>query len=391
MLTILDLDVVGIIIVTSCTVCTLAVLAFYIEAAIYLYKRISNLYRRIAILWVLGIYPVHCVFPLIGLYIPRAALIVNTTAASYLSVSVYLFLVLVLDMYGGETPLHMHLKGTTILLKKLPLFCCCTCLPELKLKSSTIRKIKLGIYQIAVLRPAVLYFELLYWADSGYASGNISLTDPYIYLHTATAISTIIAVYCMAMLYSATKLHLQGYRIHAKFRCLQITMFLANIQSLVISIFTSTGLIPCFSPIDWEARSWWYHDFLQVYEMTIIFFAAHAFYRQEKGNVDNVVKLSYSKQGDTEATIHVSMRDARAFHGNIGSIEKAFSLTVTDDEYDNPVDVADVPADNQTADLSPIAILNPMQVESGTNMKSSEKDTGVTHRHSAPNGSMYDA
>ncbi|XP_077991733.1 organic solute transporter subunit alpha-like [Glandiceps talaboti] len=318
-----SLNTAGIVIITSCTVCTIAVVAFYIEAAIYLYRRIASKYRRYAILWVLGIYPVNCVFALIGLYVPRSALIVNLTSATYLSIAVYLFLVLILDFYGDDKELAKSIRGTRVPATKLTFCWCCKCLPDIVIKDSTVKKLNVMVYQIAVLRPIVLYCELLAWADRGYVSGVISWDDPYLYLHTATAVSTLVAVYALTVIKEATRGHLQGYRINAKFICLQLSLLFSNIQHLVIALFTSTGVIKCEPPFDFDSRSWWIHNFLQIYEMTIIFFAAHAFYRVEKGNVDSFVKMKYTKD-DSFTTMDITLHDSRGLDATIDAIENSF-------------------------------------------------------------------
>ncbi|XP_070578967.1 organic solute transporter subunit alpha-like isoform X2 [Ptychodera flava] len=254
----------GIAILTSCTVCTTVVVIFYLEAVYYLYKRIANKYRRTAVLWVLGVYPVHCIFSLIGLYVPLSYLIVNLTSSTYLSIAVYLFQVLIFEFYGSDRELYKKLEGKTLPMTELPLCCCCKCLPELTLTKKFMKRTGIMVYQIAVFRPIVLYCELIAWADRGYQSGQISWNDPYFYIITATTISTLVGVYGLSIIYAASKDLLEGFRMHAKFVCFQLAMVFANIQPLIISIFTSSGVIKCKPPIDFETRAYYKNEAMLI-------------------------------------------------------------------------------------------------------------------------------
>ncbi|XP_077870219.1 organic solute transporter subunit alpha-like [Saccoglossus kowalevskii] len=264
----------------------LITLVMFIEAVVWLVKNIPYTQRRLRIIWNLGIYPVFCFIMLMAILIPKSAVLANLTAGVYLSMAIYQFLLLILDYCDGRNTMIEKMQHTQLKLASSPVACCCICLPKIEVTRRSVFWIRMGVMQLCIVSPVVLYIAAVMWTDGNYTEGKIALDESSIYLNTFNVVSTLTAMYALGMLNNCAKQILHGFYLRPKFACIQLSLLVANVQPTVFSILGSAGAITCTQHLSAQTRAIWINDYLVICEMFLLFLVAHHYYRREKGNMD---------------------------------------------------------------------------------------------------------
>ncbi|XP_070578963.1 organic solute transporter subunit alpha-like [Ptychodera flava] len=272
-------------------VITIVVVIMFIEAVVWLIKYIPYTQRRVRMIWNLGIYPVFCCIMLMAIVIPRSSVLATLTAAVYFSMAIYQFLLLILDYCDGLNAMIEKMRNVKLKLASSPIACCCVCLPKIRVTRRRVFWIRLGVMQVCILRPVVLYIAAVLWTNGNYTPGKIAVDEAFIYLNTLSILSTFIAMYALGMLNTCAKEILTGYSLTPKFACIQIGLMVANIQPMIFGIIGSTDVLVCTPLFSAQAKSSWVNDYLVICEMFILFLVAHHYYRREKGNIDTYRKF----------------------------------------------------------------------------------------------------
>ncbi|XP_030047908.1 protein-serine O-palmitoleoyltransferase porcupine [Microcaecilia unicolor] len=104
--------------------------ALFLEQMGFFLRNVTSAHRTCLYLWILGVYPVYCVTSIIGMYIPRSSTVCNFVASIYHSITLWKFLALITDFFGGKTRMLEKLEGEKVAPNPIPC-CCCCCLPNI--------------------------------------------------------------------------------------------------------------------------------------------------------------------------------------------------------------------------------------------------------------------
>ncbi|XP_077991742.1 organic solute transporter subunit alpha-like [Glandiceps talaboti] len=265
---------------------TIIVIAMFIEAVWWLIHNIPYTQRRVRMIWNLGVYPVFCGIMFMAIMIPRSSVLASLTAGVYLSMAIYQFLLLIFDYSDGRNAMIEKMRHVKLKLASSPLACCCVCLPNIRLTRRRALWIRMGVMQVCILRPVVLYIAAVMWTNGNYTPGKIAADEAFLYLNSLSILSTFVAMYALGMLNNCAKQILEGYSLQPKFACIQIALLVANIQPMIFGILGSTDILLCTPPFSGQTKASWVSDYLVICEMFVLFLVAHHFYRREKGNID---------------------------------------------------------------------------------------------------------
>ncbi|XP_071956935.1 organic solute transporter subunit alpha-like [Antedon mediterranea] len=248
---------------------------------------------RTIIIILLALYPVSSVTSFVGVIIPRASLVANLTASFYYCICLYLFVVLVIDYYNGVDSMIIKLKDRRISLARPPIACCCDCLPKINMTRSNFHKLRLGILQNAVVRPISLFIAATLWAD-----GTAKAVEAYLYMNIITMISSIFAVYSLAVIYNASKKPLKEFMITPKFIAMKLVMLVGNTQHFILSMLAYIEVIlPCKPPFNTQTRANTIYNMLIIYETFIMLLLGRIFIFiwREKENSDSESNFELSE------------------------------------------------------------------------------------------------
>ncbi|XP_070565725.1 organic solute transporter subunit alpha-like isoform X2 [Ptychodera flava] len=258
----------------------------FIESTYYIFKNISIKVRRNRMIWLVGVYPVYSVTSCVGLFIPRSAMLTNFTASIYLSITLYMFLMLVIEYYGSTEEMHRALDGKLINVNTLPVMCCCVCLPTINLGKHSSPWIKRLVLQNAILRPTILFIAVVLWVDGRYQPGKVGANEPFLWLSAISIISTITAMQGIGIIHTASREPLKNYKITFKFMTIQMTLIFGNIQFGVLNIISNLGAIPCQDPFDNTARVYNIYNTFVIFEFFFIGILSRILFRTRRmGNL----------------------------------------------------------------------------------------------------------
>ncbi|XP_071963385.1 organic solute transporter subunit alpha-like [Antedon mediterranea] len=276
-------------ILVVCSIITLVECVLFCEAAHYVSIKIPYTDRRNCIIWILGIYPVFCLSSLLGLYIPRSAVLCNLTASVYFSVCLYQFFILIIDYYGGHSSILMQMSHIEVSLRSPPIGCFFPCLPTFKMTEKNFLRIKIAVFQCALLRPSVLFITEVLWLNGTYVPGSLNADEAFLWINIITLISTIIAIYAFIMFYRASREPLHGYKLTPKFIVVQMALICSNIQIILLGILALTDVIPCEDPFPSDSRHNQWQCTILTLESAIIFPFVLKFFRTRNGNVVSIL------------------------------------------------------------------------------------------------------
>ncbi|XP_077979019.1 organic solute transporter subunit alpha-like [Glandiceps talaboti] len=264
--------------------------ALFFEAVYYLRNKIPTKLRRNKLIWVIGVYPVFSVTSCIGLFIPRATLLTNFTASIYLSITLYMFLMLIVDYFGGSDAMYHTMNNQEVNLNEPPLLACCVCLPKIRVTPSNGPWLRRLVLQNALLRPLILFIAVVLWLDGRYLPGKMGPNEPYLWLSVLSIISTITAMQTLGIIHGASKVTLKDYKITFKFVTIQCTLIFGNIQLGLLTILSNVGIIPCRDPFNTQARVYNIYNVLVICEFFILaIFSRILFRTRNMGNSDHVI------------------------------------------------------------------------------------------------------
>ncbi|XP_075041664.1 organic solute transporter subunit alpha-like [Mixophyes fleayi] len=256
-------------------------LALFLEEMGFFLRNIRSTRRTALYLWILGVYPVFCVSALIGLYIPRSSSICNFVASIYHSITLWKFLDLITDFFGGKAQMLKELGGRTIPPNPPPC-CCCCCFPNITVNRSNLRWMNIAVYQLSVVRTLLFFMGLILWTDEKYDYGDVHYTNPNSYINIIIGLSTFLSIYGYLLFYKATKVSLEGYSPRSKFICITLVLVLGSLQNGILETMSALGAIPCVPPFTVETRSQTIYNYSITLEMFFIsLFARYCFRRVE--------------------------------------------------------------------------------------------------------------
>ncbi|XP_061470265.1 organic solute transporter subunit alpha-like [Rhineura floridana] len=250
------------------------------------FLRHDNSSRRTSLsLWILGVYPVFSLTSLIGLFIPRASFVCNFVASIYHSITLWKFLALIRDFFGGSDRMFQRLEGQRVSPNPFPC-CCCCCLPEIAANRTNLRCMTLAVYQLSLIRTILFFVTLILWTDEKYDYGDVGYTNPNSYVTAIVAISSFLSFYGYLLFYKATKPALTGYSLRSKFVCIILVLVLCGLQSGILETMGAVGAIPCSPPLSPVTRSQVIYYYSLAVEMFFIGIFAHYSFRRAEPQLD---------------------------------------------------------------------------------------------------------
>ncbi|XP_053328778.1 organic solute transporter subunit alpha-like [Spea bombifrons] len=256
-------------------------LALFLEEMGFFLRNIRSTRRTCLYLWILGVYPVFCISSIIGLYIPRSSAICNFVASIYHSITLWKFLDLITDFFGGKARMLEELEGQMVSPNPAPC-CCCCCFPNIVVNRTSIRWMNIAVYQLSVVRTLLFFVGLILWADDKYDYGDVDYTNPNSYINIIIGLSTFLSFYGYLLFYKATKKALEGYSPRSKFICITLVLVLCGLQNGILETMGALGAIPCVPPFTVETRSQTIYNYSLALEMFFIsLFARYCFRRVE--------------------------------------------------------------------------------------------------------------
>ncbi|XP_067408526.1 organic solute transporter subunit alpha-like [Emydura macquarii macquarii] len=256
-------------------------LGLFLEQTGFFLRRLGSSRRTSLSLWILGVYPVFSIMSLIGMYIPRSSFVCNFVANIYHSITLWKFLDLVTDFFGGSARMIQRLEGQHVAPNPFPC-CCCCCFPNISTSWTNLRWMTLAVYQLSLIRTILFFITLILWTDEKYNYGDVGYTNPNSYINAIIGISTFLSFYGYLLFYTATKPALPGYGLRSKFVCIILVLVVCGLQSGILETMGALGAIPCRPPLSADTRSQIIYYYSLVVEMLLIsLFARYCFRRAE--------------------------------------------------------------------------------------------------------------
>ncbi|XP_072343973.1 organic solute transporter subunit alpha isoform X2 [Scyliorhinus torazame] len=258
---------------------TLVILILFLEEMGFFFRKIGSAKRRRLYLWILGIYPVFGVTSLIGMYIPRSASLCSFVASIYHSITLWKFLGLITDFFGGKVRMLQQLAGQLVSPNPVPC-CCCCCFPMISINRLNLRWMTAAVFQLSVVRTILFFVLLVLWTDEKYDYGDVSFINPNSYVNIIIGVSTFLSFYGYLLYYKATKSSLHGYSLQGKFICIIVVLVLFGLQSGILETMAALNVIPCFPPFSVDMRSQIIFNYAVIVEMFFISMLARYCFRK---------------------------------------------------------------------------------------------------------------
>ncbi|XP_062827355.1 organic solute transporter subunit alpha [Anolis carolinensis] len=253
----------------------------FLEQIGFFLRHGKSSHRTSLSLWILGVYPVFSLTSLIGLFIPRAFFVCSFVGSIYHSITLWKFLTLIRDFFGGSDRMLHQLAGQRVSPNPFPC-CCCCCLPEIAVNRTNLRCMTLAVYQLSIIRSILFFVTLILWTDERYDYGDVGYTNPNSYINVIIGISTFLSFYGYLLFYKATKPALAGYSLRSKFVCIILVLVLCGLQSGILETMGAVGAIPCSPPLSPVSRAQVIYYYSLAVEMFFIgLFARYSFRRAE--------------------------------------------------------------------------------------------------------------
>ncbi|XP_072035702.1 organic solute transporter subunit alpha-like [Amphiura filiformis] len=253
------------------TLLTGITLVIFMEIVVYVSIKVPYGARRGYTIFLLGLFPVFSVTSLASIYVPRAAIVASWAASLYLSLGLYIFILLILAHFRGIDTMVRRLQDVEITLAQPPLACCCPCCcSKIKLTHQHIHRLRLVVLQSALIQPLTLFIASILWTDGLYIPAYISKTSAFLYLTLISLISTLVGVYGLTVFYKVSIEPLKKYWIKEKFIALKIVMIVPNVQTLLLAILVRSKVIKCIAPFSASLVSSIIYNALVICEMFIL-------------------------------------------------------------------------------------------------------------------------
>ncbi|XP_029140880.1 organic solute transporter subunit alpha-like [Protobothrops mucrosquamatus] len=257
----------------------------FLEQTGFFLRHGKSSHRTSVLLWILGVYPVFSLTSLICLYIPRASFVCNFVASIYHSITLWKFLALIRDFFGGSERMAQQLEGQHVSPNPFPC-CCCCCLPEIAANRANLRCMTVAVYQLSLIRTILFFITLILWTDDEYDYGAVGYTNPNSYINIIIAISTFLSFYGYLLFYKATKPALEGYNLRYKFVCIILVLVLCGLQSGIVETMGALGAIPCSPSLSTVTRSQMLYYYALAVEMFLIGIFAHYSFRRVEPSME---------------------------------------------------------------------------------------------------------
>ncbi|KAJ8370154.1 hypothetical protein SKAU_G00101820 [Synaphobranchus kaupii] len=261
-------------------------LILFLEEMGFFYRNVSSPRRRCLSLWIVGMYPAFGMTSITALYVPRSSSLCNFIASLYHSITLFKFMGLITDFFGGKARMLEVLAGQQVSPDPFPC-CCCCCMPLIAINSFSLGWMTVFVIQLSVVRTILFFLMLVLWTDEQYDYGDVDSVNPNIYVNIIIAVSTFLSFYGYLLFYKATKQSLKGFGLRTKFICIIVVLVLCGLQSGILETMGALKVIPCTPPFSDLMRSQLIYHYSVIVEMFCIsLFARHTFRKVEPCSED---------------------------------------------------------------------------------------------------------
>lgn len=113
-----------------------------------------------------------------------------------------------------------------------------------------LRKVKRGVMNYVIIRPITTLLAFLLQSIGKLHEGNLSPAYAYFWLSTANAVSQLWALYCLVILYKASREDLAGIKPFLKFACIKSVIFLTYWQGIAVAALVELGFIAAWFGVE---------------------------------------------------------------------------------------------------------------------------------------------
>ncbi|XP_071989260.1 organic solute transporter subunit alpha-like [Engystomops pustulosus] len=274
-----ELDVTGILLYATITLMTLVTVVVFLEEVHYMYRKLSGRTRKITI-WVNASAPVITITSCVGMWIPKSTMFTDFTASVFLAVLIHQFQLMLVNECGGKKEFLKKFADTKLQLHTGPLCCCCVCFPRKDIHSRTLFMLKLGTFQFVLLRPALMFLAVVLWTNGTYAIGNSRADSATIYINVLVGVITIVSLWAVGIMFNLVRPSLTNRNIISKFSCYEFVVILSQLQTSIINILGTTGVISCVPPRPGPSRASYMNQQLLIIEMFLTTVICRILYRR---------------------------------------------------------------------------------------------------------------
>lgn len=226
--------------------------------------------KRAFIVRLIGLFPIFSITSLTGFLVPRASNIAKWGSSMYLAHTIYSFLLLLMEYYGGPQEMVFKICSQPVSIARAPLACCFgKCLPKVHFDPKRFHLIRYLVLQVTIIRPLCVFLNAVMWADGVQEDSFVDPLVAGLYLQGITTVSTLTSVYGLQIFYHASLQHLPQEVIRPKFAILQAVLLTTNIESLIFTILGRLGTFPCVGPWNSGSRTDVVYNTIVVHEMFI--------------------------------------------------------------------------------------------------------------------------
>ncbi|XP_005091444.1 organic solute transporter subunit alpha [Aplysia californica] len=298
--------------VIVCGVLTAVTLALYVEKIYFVlthyHTKASVIHRAIQIL---GTSPVVSLSAMLAIIIPRASLVSDLVGTVYIAWALHNFTLLMVDFAGGEERVLEQLSGQFIQLQSPPCCCCCPCLPKVDITRSSLRNLRLLVLQTALVQPVLAFLSVILWLDEKYMKGVIKADNAYPYLAFPNAVSTLLAMYGLLLMFRSSHQILLPLQPRAKMVVLQLCLIVQNLQGFVFVTLQKNDIPVCKGILSSKVRGRALMHMLVVVEMFALTLMARFFYRRPHSMDTAVVQVDGSNAPSIEVSPVASPNQCR--------------------------------------------------------------------------------
>uniref|UniRef100_A0A8D0KEF1 Solute carrier family 51 member A n=1 Tax=Salvator merianae TaxID=96440 RepID=A0A8D0KEF1_SALMN len=263
------------------TFLTLLSVVIFAEDALYLSRKVRCFVKMRTLIWSSSAPTVVSVFCCFGLWIPRALSIVEMAIGAYFACCFYLMMLVMVEGFGGKDAVLKALKDTPMVISTGPCCCCCPCCPRITMTKRKLKIIILGAFQFAFFKGACIFVGLVLTTEGLYDTADISATSVALWINTCLGVSTLLALWSLAVLFRQARAHLSEQNIGWKFLCFQVVLILTALQPSIFSVLGNGGQIACSPPFSSKTRSQVMNAQLLIVETFIMTVLVRMYYRKE--------------------------------------------------------------------------------------------------------------
>ncbi|XP_033624159.1 organic solute transporter subunit alpha-like [Asterias rubens] len=267
----------------SCLACVSTVVLF-LEACHFTISRVprsSVANHRLNTVIILSIFPVFSVCCLPAILIPEASTFCLAMADLYYSFTMFKFIVLIVDYYGGHRKMLVKLAAENITFPlSVPMLCCFRCFKPVRLTRKSFMWLKVGVLQIAILKPLLTFTQ----AIMGYANLSLFIVD------IVTVVTTLTAVTAMNMMGANSSMGelKEKYCLDVKSAMMSSALMMVSLQKSIIGIGTLFRPLGCIVPFSTQLVGNQWQAVVLLVESTIMTIPTLRYYRTADCNVVGV-------------------------------------------------------------------------------------------------------